>query len=234
MAKISVTIVDSHRVFCECLGSALDARQRFEVIDLATSAEEALSRLELRQPNVVLLDCGLPNEIAGSLTAQITSKFLQVRVLVLGMDDVTGPIFRCLEAGAIGYVSRQASLDDLEAAIDQAACGESVCPPNMALMLFSRLADLSRQNAYSEEPYSSLTPQELRILHLIAAGHTNKQIGQLLSISTSTVKNHVHNILSKLNIDNRVDAVRSLFGRRWLVLQGGRTLETRQHPSSSK
>jgi DNA-binding NarL/FixJ family response regulator len=124
------------------------------------------------------------------------------------MLDLTDEIMQCIEAGAAGYVLKEASLDHLVDTIRSVHRGESFCSPKMTASLFSRIAELASEKM-PKIPANAvkLTTRELEIINLISEGLPNKEIAQRLFIETQTVKNHVHNILDKLQLQNRLEAV---------------------------
>jgi DNA-binding NarL/FixJ family response regulator len=128
------------------------------------------------------------------------------RVLALGVADRVDDVLACAEAGAAGYVTRDASLDELVAAVHATTHSELVIAPAMAAALLQRAGHLARARAVDRQPDVKLTAREIQIVALIDAGLSNKQIAARLSIELSTVKNHVHNILDKLDVTRRNDA----------------------------
>jgi len=121
---------------------------------------------------------------------------------------LTDEIMACIESGASGYVLKEASFDYLVDTIRSVHCGESFCSPQMTASLFSRIAELADERMPSKSHGSiKLTARELEIINLIAEGLSNKEISQRLFIETQTVKNHIHNILDKLQLHNRLEAV---------------------------
>jgi len=211
---IRLMIVDDYPLFRECLASVLTERERFRVLDVVESRQDALHKIKEHQPDVVLVDQNLPNQMALELTRRITRHYSHVRVLILGLTETEEEILTYVEAGASGYVLKEASIDDLQVAIDLVVRGETVCSPRVVHSMFSRLAELARQ---SEEIESlALTPREMEILQLVAEGLSNKQIADRLFLSLHTVKRHVHNILEKLQVQHRLEAVEYAYKKRWL------------------
>ena len=127
-------------------------------------------------------------------------------VVALGVRETEDEVVACAEAGVAGYVTREHTLADLIAALDALARGEAPCPPRAAAMLLRRVSALAAERRPAPSGVDELTNREREILDLICDGLTNKQIGQLLFIELPTVKNHVHNILEKLQVRGRREA----------------------------
>src|SRR5205814_4894671 len=129
-----------------------------------------------------------------------------IKIVVIGVVDNGKDILDFVEAGAAGYVLYTSPLENLIATIDLVISNKTMCPPDLAYSLFSRLAELSvHQNSNTANGTKHLTPREIEVINLIAKGQSNKEISNSLLISLSTVKNHVHNILEKLDLQHRVD-----------------------------
>jgi DNA-binding NarL/FixJ family response regulator len=139
------------------------------------------------------------------VTQTLRQDLPEVKVIILGMCDLTDEIMAFIEAGAAGYVLKEASFENLVEIIQSVHRGESFSSPRVTASLFSRIAELVGERI----PRSSikLTPREVEIINKIADGLSNKEIAQQLSIETQTVKNHIHNILDKLQLHNRLEAV---------------------------
>jgi len=154
------------------------------------------------------MSIGMPGKDGIGVTQGLRQEAPEVKVIILGMVDSTDEIMACIEAGAAGYALKETSFDHLVATIRSAHRGESLCSPRMAASLFSRIAELAGERILSIPPDSvQLTARELEIVNTIAEGLSNKEIAQQLFIETQTVKNHIHNILDKLQLHTRLEAV---------------------------
>lgn len=212
-----VMLLDQHKVFCECLASMLSGLDRFEIAGRADTLVGAVSRVRREQPDVLLLDLGLVEAESIDPVKAIAQECEAVKILILGANGADSTLVRCIEAGACGYILRQSTVGELVEAIELALKGETVCPPDLAFSIFSRLAELGRRWRQSERLEAlNLTPREIEILQLIAEGLTNKTIAEKLCLSPYTVKNHVHHILEKLEVKRRSEAVEYACKRRWL------------------
>ncbi|MBN2413063.1 response regulator transcription factor [candidate division KSB1 bacterium] len=206
--SIHLFIVDDNRLLREGLVSMLDDQEDLVVIGTASSGDEALEQIKDLRPEVALIDIGMPDKDGIEVTQVLYQDAPEVKVIILGMIDLTDEIIQCIEAGAAGYVLKEASFDYLVETIRSVHRGESFCSPQMTASLFTRIAELAIERM-PKIPTSSvkLTNRELEIINLIAEGLPNKEIAQRLFIETQTVKNHVHNILDKLQLHNRLEAV---------------------------
>lgn len=205
---IRVFIVDDNRLLREGLVSMLAEQEDIIVIGAAASGRKALEQIKNLRPEIVLIDIGMPGKNGIEVTQELRRDLPEAKVIILGMVDLTGEIMACIEAGAAGYVLKEASFDYLVETIRSVHCGESVVSPQMAASLFSRIAELAAERLPRIPPSSvKLTTRELEIINVIAEGLSNKEIARRLSIEAQTVKNHIHNILEKLQLKNRLEAV---------------------------
>ena len=205
---IQIFIVDDNRLLREGLVSMLAEQEDLTVIGAAASGRKAIKQIKKLRPQVTLIDIGMPEKDGIEVTQELRRDLPEVKVIILGMVDLTGEIMACIEAGAAGYVLKEASFDYLVETIRSVHRGESFCSPQMAASLFSRIAELASERMPSiAESSVKLTGRELEIINEIAEGLSNKEIAKRLSIETQTVKNHVHNILDKLQLHNRLEAV---------------------------
>lgn len=203
--SVRVFIVDDNRLLREGLVSMLAEQEDFVVVGAAASGRKALEQIKELHPEVALIDIGMPDKDGIEVTRALHNDMPEVKVIILGMPDLTDEIMTCIEAGAVGYVLKESSFEYLVETIRSAQRGESFCSPRMAASLFSRVAELAGERI----PQSSvkLTPREVEIINQVAQGLSNKEIAQQLSIEVQTVKNHIHNILDKLQLHNRLEAV---------------------------
>jgi DNA-binding NarL/FixJ family response regulator len=194
-----VYIVSDTRLYREGLVGSLIQHGGLQVIG-AASCGEALIRIEGLRPEVMLLDLAAPDSLTIPRRAQVVVPAL--RVVAFAVAEVEADVLACAEAGICGYVPRDGSVEDLVGAVLRAVSGELACPPRIAALLFSRLASLTggRLPLPTE---ASLTPREREIATLVARGLQNKQIARQLRLGNATIKNHVHNILQKLNLQRR-------------------------------
>lgn len=197
---IRILIVSQIRFYREGLAEALPRHPGLCVAGTAASHDEARALMASVRPDVVLLEAALP----GARTLLDGP----ARVVVVAVDDGEDEVLGWAEAGVAGYVTREGSLAEVVAAVQGAAAGELHCSPQIAASLLRRLTFLASQVRERVAPAAPvhLTTREREIVELIARGLSNKGIARQLGIEPATAKNHVHNILSKLQVERRLDA----------------------------
>lgn len=200
---ITLLIVDDHAVVRQGVRASLEARDGFLVVGEAESGSEAVTRVAELVPHVVLMDLLMPGGDGIEATRQIkrTSPATQIVVLTSHHDDVH--IFPALRAGAISYLLKSVKMDELAEAIRRAARGEAMLDPRVAARVVQELQGVRPGES---NPFADLTEREMEVLKLIANGHSNQEIVARLTISEHTVKGHVSNILSKLQLADRTQA----------------------------
>lgn len=199
-------IVGRARLMCEVMASVLSNEDAIDVLGSVTTAAEAVSMAV--DADMALVSATMPERETLSLITQLTEMHPPVKVIVVGALNHTPMIIKYLEAGAAGYVLDEESVDGLVRAIRLAADGHAELSPELAGALMKRIAQLAdhRRTALNISLTSDLTPREREILALLAENYSNKEIANQLFIETGTVKNHVHNILNKLNVKSRHEA----------------------------
>jgi DNA-binding NarL/FixJ family response regulator len=205
---IRTLIVHEVRLVADLIASMLRAQPDFDVIGLASDGGEALAMLD-DACDLVLLNATLPDNGASTLVRTLSRSRPGLRSVIMGLNDTTEAVLGALEAGAVGYVLKQDSMDDLVARARAAHGGETYLSPRIATALVERLAALTErcngaQSATGQ--FADLTPREREVLGLLGQGLSNQQIAERLVIELGTVKNHVHNILKKLDASNRYRA----------------------------
>lgn len=211
---IRTLIVHEVVLIADLLSKTLNDQDDIAVVGSVTSPEGALAYLERKACDVVLVNILLPGQGSLELAKTIARKHEHVKVMVTGLLDSRTAILQCLEVGAAGVVQQDDSVDDLIAKVRHVAKGEALVSPQVAGALIARLAELKRLatelNGYQEislqDQCTELTAREREILDLLGKGYTNQQIADELIIGVGTVKNHVHNILEKLDVHTRKQA----------------------------
>jgi DNA-binding NarL/FixJ family response regulator len=198
-----IVIATEVAVYAEGLALGL-ARCDLEVAGTATDAVDTMALVREHAPDVLLLDVSMPAGL--SLPRVLAAEHPDVRVLALAIRETEDLVIACAEAGVAGYVTRDASLADVAAVARDAARGEAPCSPRIAAHLLHRVAVLAATRPAEPDAGDALTRREQEILALVDEGLTNKQIALELCIEVATVKNHVHNILSKLQVSRRSQA----------------------------
>lgn len=210
---LRVLIVVGVRLYREGLTDMLSRQDGLSVVGVESDRRGAVAAIQRQQPDVVLLDTAVIDTYP--TMADIRHLAPEVRVVALGVGDQEEDVLLCAEAGVAGYVTRDASLEDLVAVVESAARGVLHCSPEVAGSLLRRLAALAADRG-TDPSSPRLTTRESQIVRLIEEDLSNKEIAVRLGIEVATVKNHVHNVLEKLNIHRRSEAARVL-GRspRW-------------------
>jgi NarL family two-component system response regulator LiaR len=198
---IRVLIVDDHSMVRRGLVAYLRAERDLEMVGEAGDGEEALAMCEEAQPDVVLMDLVMPRMDGAEATRAIRRRWPEMQVIALTSFQEADYVRDALQAGAIGYLLKNISGEDLADAIRSAHAGRSTLAPEAVKALVKPV----RTDPFT--PGYDLTPREREVLGLLAEGLTNAQIAQRLAVSHATVKAHVSNILSKLGVSNRGEAV---------------------------
>lgn len=202
--KVTVLIVDDHPVVREGLKGMLDGEADLEVVGDAADGDAAVRAATELRPDVVLMDLRMPGGNGVEATRRIASLSPAPAVLVLTTYDTDHDILSAVEAGATGYLLKDAARSELVRAIREASAGGTVLAPVVAAKLLGRKRTQSQPE---------LTPREIEVLALVADGRTNAEIGQALYIGEATVKTHLLHTFAKLGVDDRTAAVTTAIAR---------------------
>jgi DNA-binding NarL/FixJ family response regulator len=208
---ISVLIVDDHPVVRDGLRGMFSADPRFEVLGEAGDGAEAIAAAEKLQPDVILMDLRMPRTDGVTAIKELANRGVPAHVLVLTTYDTDSDVLPAIEAGATGYLLKDAPREELFRAVEAAAHGQAVLSPAVATLLMGQM----RQPA--SEP---LSQRELEVLELIARGSTNREAAKQLFISETTVKTHLLHVYAKLGVNDRAAAVATAFSRGYLTPRG--------------
>jgi DNA-binding NarL/FixJ family response regulator len=198
MDKIRILITDDHPVVREGLSGMLAGQSDFEVIGLAADGDTAVKMHGSLAPDVTLMDLRMPGLDGVGAIKAIKEQQPSSRIIVLTTYDSDADILHAIEAGATGYLLKDAPREELFRAIRAAASGDSVLAPAVAARIMTRMRAPAEEN---------LSAREIEVLELVAKGANNKEIGKSLHISTATVKTHLIHIYGKLGVDDRTAAV---------------------------
>ena len=200
---IRILVADDHAGFRSGLDALLATQPDLLIVGNAETGDEAVARALALQPDVVLMDLNMPGIDGIAATRRIVDTSPHIAILVLTMADHDAAVFDALRAGARGYLLKGADRAELTRAIRAVASGEAIFGPDVARRLMAYFADAPvRAPAFPE-----LSERELEVLELIARGMSNQQIVDRLVISPKTVRNHISNIFSKLQVRDRAEAV---------------------------
>jgi two-component system, NarL family, response regulator DevR len=197
--SLRVFLLDDHEVVRAGIRSLLEEDEDIEVVGEAGTVAEALARIPPTRPDVALLDVRLPDGSGIEVCREVRSRSPEVACLMLTSYADDEALFSAIVAGAAGYVLKQVKGLDLVADIRRAGSGESLLDPALTEQVLRRL----REGPKQDSRLASLTPQERRILDLIADGLTNRQIAEEMFLAEKTVKNYVSNLLSKMGMERR-------------------------------
>ena len=203
--ELRVVIADDHDSFRSGLGSLLSQVDGLVVVGEAANGEEAVTRVATLQPDVVLMDLAMPETDGIEATRRIVDAAPHVAVLVLTMSDDDDSVFAAVQAGARGYVLKGAQRAELVRSIRAVAAGDAIFGPAVARRLVAYFARPRPSGA--DTAFPELTEREREILELIAQGRSNADITAQLVLSPKTVRNHVSNIFSKLQVRDRAEAI---------------------------
>jgi DNA-binding NarL/FixJ family response regulator len=198
----TVVLADDHPVFVDGLRALLSSMD-IEVLGTASSGEEAVRVAQEHRPDVVVMDLHMPEMNGIEATAALTASKEPARVLVLSMLDDDDSVFAALRAGAAGYVLKDAGQDEIVRAIEAVARGEVIFGASIAKRVLEHLSGA----ATSPRPFPQLTEREHEILELVAEGASNQSIAKRLFLSEKTVRNNVSNVLAKLHVSGRSEAI---------------------------
>jgi DNA-binding NarL/FixJ family response regulator len=206
LKTIRVLIANEMRLMANVVAATLEGEEDIRVVGTASTADQALSLAPAC--DVVLISTRLPDDSALELTQAIAQAYPEVKILVLGLAESEAEILQYVEVGAIGYVLKDDSVDELVRNIRAAHEDAALVSPEIAAALMTRVNELAQLFADTAAVPESveLTPREREVLHLVGLDLTNLEIADQLIIEVGTVKNHVHSILKKLNVTSRQDA----------------------------
>jgi DNA-binding NarL/FixJ family response regulator len=205
---IRVVIVDDHALFRRGLDLVLSEEPDRPVVGEAAAGIEAVHRAEEMAPDVVVMDVRMPRSTGIEAARRIRERLPDTKVIMLTVSDSEEDLYAAVKAGASGYLLKEISIEELADAVRAVARGHSLISPSMASKLLSEFNALVQQAEERQRSLlPSLTDREVDVLKLVAKGLSNREISEELYISENTVKNHVRNILEKLHLHSRMEAV---------------------------
>jgi DNA-binding NarL/FixJ family response regulator len=204
---IRVLIVEDHRLVAEGLQAVLSAYRDIQLVGVAGSVAEAVRIDADSPPDVILMDFRLPDGTGADAAVRIRKQHRSVAVVFLSTDDSEEALVAAVRAGGCGYLSKSHAAAEVAAAVRRAAEGEMLIPAARLASLLARAQDRAQDEAERRRLLGELTPREKEILGLMAGGMDNRAIASRLSISFTTVRGHVQNILEKLDAHSKLEAV---------------------------
>jgi DNA-binding NarL/FixJ family response regulator len=198
-------LVDDHVFWRRGVQQIVDAEPDMRVVAEASDGQEAVTRAVAARPDVILMDVNMPRVSGVEATRSITAALPDVRIVMLTVSDTDENLFESIRAGAMGFLTKDVSPEDVTAAIRETVEGESSLSPFIAARMVRYIQRGGTEQ--TKKVQTNLTEREDEILRLIAKGARDREIAEQLFISESTVKKHVQNVLRKLHARNRVEAV---------------------------
>jgi two-component system NarL family response regulator len=205
---IRVLIVDDHALFRRGLIQVLQFEEGIEVVGEAEDGEDAATKAEELAPDVLLMDVRMPRVSGIEACRRLAETMPTMKILMLTVSDEEDDLYEAIKAGATGYLLKEISIEEVADAVRAVMQGQTLISPSMASKLIQEFNALARRADEKQQvPAPKLTDRELEVLKLVAQGLTNREIADQLYISENTVKNHVRNILEKLHLHSRMEAV---------------------------
>ncbi|HYF10696.1 MAG TPA: response regulator transcription factor [Actinomycetota bacterium] len=206
--RLRILVCDDHALFRRGLQMVLDSEPDLELVGEASDGEEVVARAQELMPDVILMDVRMPKKSGIEAATEIKDALPHVKILMLTISDEEADLYEAIKAGASGYLLKEIPIDEVADAIRSVWAGQSRISPSMASKLLTEFAAISK--ASDEKPQLAtpkLTDREMEVLQLVAQGLNNRDIAKQLFISENTVKNHIRNILEKLHLHSRMEAV---------------------------
>lgn len=205
---IRALLADDHALFRRGLEMVLADEQDIVVVGEASNGEEAVALALAEMPDIVLMDVRMPRRSGIDAARAIHDALPHARILMLTMSDEEEDLYEAIKAGANGYLLKEVSIDEVGDAVRAVVGGQSLIAPSMASKLITEFASMARKDEQAQSmPPPKLTDREMEVLTLVARGLPNREIARELFIAENTVKNHVRNILEKLHLHSRMEAV---------------------------
>jgi len=206
--RLRVMVVDDHALFRRGLEMVLGNEEDLELVGEASDGQEAVEKAQDLMPDVVLMDVRMPRRSGIEATAQIRDLLPHVKILMLTISDDEADLYDAIKAGASGYLLKEIPIEEVADAIRSVWDGQSRISPSMASKLLTEFAAMVKKTDERQQvPAPRLTDREMEVLKLVAKGLNNRDIAKQLFISENTVKNHIRNILEKLQLHSRMEAV---------------------------
>ncbi|MGB9378622.1 MAG: response regulator transcription factor [Mycobacteriales bacterium] len=205
---IRVLVVDDHALFRRGLEMVLEQEPDIEVVGEAADGGQAVQRSIETAPDIVLMDVRMPKGSGIEACRAIKDAVPSAKIIMLTISDEEADLYEAIKAGATGYLLKEISIEEVASAIRAVQNGQSLISPSMASKLLTEFATMVKRTDEKEQlPTPRLTDREMEVLRLVARGLNNRDIAKELFISENTVKNHVRNILEKLQLHSRMEAV---------------------------
>jgi two-component system NarL family response regulator len=206
--RLRVLVCDDHALFRRGLQMVLEQEADLELVGEASDGVEAVQKAQELMPDVILMDVRMPKRSGIEAAGDIKDVLPHVKILMLTISDEEADLYEAIKAGASGYLLKEIPIDEVAEAIRSVWAGQSRISPSMASKLLTEFAAMSKASSEKPQvPTPHLTDREMEVLRLVAQGLNNRDIAKQLFISENTVKNHIRNILEKLHLHSRMEAV---------------------------
>ncbi|WP_175990085.1 response regulator transcription factor [Bacillus sp. Marseille-Q1617] len=222
----NIVIIDDHQLFREGVKRILEFEPSFNVVAEGDDGSEAMNLVESHEPDVVLMDINMPETNGVEATRELMNKYPDTKVIILSIHDDENYVNHALKTGALGYLLKEMDSEALIDAVKVVAEGGSYVHPKVTHNLvaeYKRLANAQNSGGFQQSevrrPLHLLTRRECEVLQMLADGKSNRGIGEALYISEKTVKNHVSNILQKMNVNDRTQAVVTAIKNGWVEVR---------------
>ncbi|OCA88263.1 DNA-binding response regulator [Bacillus sp. FJAT-27225] len=227
--KTKIVIIDDHQLFREGVKRILEFEKSFDVVAEGDDGTSALDLIKEHDPDVVIMDINMPNLNGVEATALVMERYPETKIIILSIHDDENYVMHALQTGARGYLLKEMDADALIEAVKVVAAGGSYLHPKVTHNLvneYRRLVGAAEESAAAglqqteiRRPLHLLTRRECEVLQMLADGKSNRGIGEALYISEKTVKNHVSNILQKMNVNDRTQAVVVAIKNGWVEVR---------------
>ena len=206
--RLRVLVCDDHALFRRGLQMVLEQEDDLELIGEASDGVEVVAKAQQLMPDVILMDVRMPKRSGIQAASDIKDALPHVKILMLTISDEEADLYEAIKAGASGYLLKEIPIEEVADAIRSVWAGQSRISPSMASKLLTEFAAISKASEEKPQmPAPKLTDREMEVLGLVAQGLNNRDIAKQLYISENTVENHIRNILEKLHLHSRMEAV---------------------------
>jgi DNA-binding NarL/FixJ family response regulator len=215
LKKIQILLVEDNRLLRDGIEALINAQSDLKIVATSGGNHDTLLTARTLKPQVVLMDLGLRNENGVHLVAALTKELPHTKVIGMGLVPSQLDIVELVQAGAVGFVLKDATIDNVLSTIRSVARGEKVLPPMLTGSLFSHVVEHAQPRGKRELANAvRMTKREREIIVLIAEAMSNKEIADRLNLSTYTVKSHIHNILEKMALHSRLEIATYSYGNK--------------------
>lgn len=214
--KIKILIVDDHNLVREGFAKMLELEEEFKVIGQASTAKEALDKIKILNPNIILMDIKLPDLNGIECTQLIKKDHPEIKIIILSMYDEEQYVLESVKSGATGYLLKDISQEELVHSIKIVYAGGSLIQADLAHKVLKNFTKGNSLDLLKNNTFKKLSLREKEILQWIADGKTNKEVAEVLYISEKTVKSHLRTIFRKLEVTDRAQAVAYAMRKGWV------------------